>query len=66
MSNKPEWAGKLVGEMFLNNVTQTELSKELGLSRAYVSMILRGVNTAKTAEQRFNNALKEIVRKRGC
>ncbi len=37
-----KWTGDLVGKMHVNHVTLAELGKELGITKAYVGMILNG------------------------
>lgn len=62
--NKPEWAGKLIGEMYVHRVTQKELAKKLGLSREYVTMVLSGTYAPTNARERYNAALEEIIKER--
>ena len=37
-----KWTGKLVGKMHMHNIYQTDVAKELGMSRTYVGLILSG------------------------
>ena len=59
-----KWTGDLVGKMHVHHVSCEELAKQLGHSKAYVSMILNGKRTPKTAQIRFVQAFQEILQER--
>lgn len=56
-----DWTGQLVGRMHNYRVTYEELARELGVSRAYVSMVLNGARDPADAETRFNAACDNIL-----
>lgn len=61
----PKWACKVFADMRMKNITQNELAKKLGMTKQYVSAILRGKRTPPDAEQRVKAALDEIIKERG-
>lgn len=42
-----KWTGRLVGKMHCNRVTYDELAEELGVTKAYVSLILMVSNKCR-------------------
>ena len=60
-----QWTGDMVGKMHNNRVTTTQLAERLGVTRAYVCMVLNGYRSPKGAEQRFAAALDELIKERG-
>lgn len=62
---KPEWAAELIGDMFREDVSQTELAQKLGLSRPYFNMVLSGKKKAPDgAPERYRRAFEEILEAR--
>ena len=59
-----QWTGEFVGKMHLNNVSKKDLAKQLNCSAEYVSMVLNGKRNPKGAEQRFRQALAEMIQER--
>lgn len=55
------WAGDLIKQMYLRRVTRSELAKELGVTKSWVSQVLSGTRKAKGAETRFCAALDVII-----
>lgn len=60
-----QWTGELVGKMHNSRISLTDLATHLGISKAYVCMVLNGKRSPKYAEQRFTAALDEIIKERG-
>ena len=56
-----EWTGDLVGLMHNKKITFAQLAEKLGLSREYVSMVLNGHREPAGAEQKFRDAVNELV-----
>lgn len=56
-----QWIADAVGRMHIHKITQTDIANNLGVTREYVSMILRGVKTPKRAKERINRAINEII-----
>ena len=59
-----EWTGELVGLMHDARITGLQLAKHMGLTNRYVSMILNKKRNPPGAEQRFKQALTEIIAER--
>lgn len=55
------WIAEAVGKMHINRITQIELSKKMGVTNDYVSMILRGKKSPTNAEERITTAIDEII-----
>lgn len=63
--NYPEkWTGLLIGKMHNNNISQNELAEELGFTKSYVSMVLRGFKRPDLAKTQFNEAVDRIIERR--
>ena len=56
-----QWIADLVGKMHKFKVSKTNLAKELGVSREYVSMVLNGHREPAGAKDKFRRAVDEIV-----
>ncbi|MBQ6929039.1 MAG: hypothetical protein IJN27_01865 [Oscillospiraceae bacterium] len=59
-----KWTGVLIGKMHNNRVANSELAKELGMSEAYVSMVLNCSRKPPNAKERFNEAYERIIARR--
>ena len=51
-----EWTGRLIGDMHNTGVSRAEVARELGVSTAYVTMVLNGIRTPKGAEEKLRAA----------
>ena len=59
-----KWTGRLIGKMHNNGVSAAELATELGVTRAYVSMILNGARKPPEAKNRLETAVDAIIARR--
>ena len=59
-----KWTGKIVGRMHVEDITLDELGKEMGITKAYISMILHGARKPANVEQRMKEALDNITKRR--
>lgn len=59
-----KWTGMLVGKMHNEKVTYQELADELGVSKAYVSMILNCSRKPKDIKARMEKAFETVVAKK--
>ena len=59
-----KWTGNLVGKMHNARITQEDIAKELGTTKAYVSMILNGTKNPKNAKQRLEEAFQAAYKKK--
>lgn len=58
------WTGNLIGRMHNHGVTRTDLGAELGVSDAYISMILNGKRNPIGAQHRLEEAFRRIVERK--
>lgn len=59
-----QWTGNLVGRMHNARITSKQLAKKMGKNPKYVSQVLNGHYSPKTAEQEFNEALDALIREK--
>lgn len=59
-----KWTGELVGKMHNQRVHAYELAEELGCSKSYISMILRGERTPVDAENKLYAAFYRVLERR--
>ena len=59
-----KWTGRLIGKMHNNGVSTTDLAAELGVTKAYVSMILNGARKPPDAKSRLETAVDAIIARR--
>lgn len=59
-----KWTGRLVGKMHNERIKAEDIASELGVSTAYVSMILNGKRNPPNAKERFEAAVNAIIEKR--
>lgn len=62
---KEKWTGHLVGKMHNNDVSYEQLAKHLGVTKAYVGMVLNCKRTPPNAKERFETAVNEIINNKG-
>lgn len=55
-----EWTGRLIGDMHNAGVSRAEVARELGVSIAYVTMVLNGIRTPKGAEEKLRAAFERV------
>ena len=60
-----KWTGMLIGKMHNNGIKQVELADKLGLTNAYVGMILRGERKPPNIRKRMESALDELIKAKG-
>ena len=61
---KELWTGDLIGRMHNAGIKRRELADELGVSCAYVTMILNGTRTADKWEEKFEQAFQAVHSKK--
>jgi len=59
-----KWTGRLIGRMHNERVTYDELGAELGVSKAYISMVLNGRRKPHGIRERMESALNAIIQRR--
>ena len=61
-----KWTGRLVGRLHNERITYEELAKEMGVTKAYISMILNGSRKPDGIKERMEAAVASIIeRKKG-
>ena len=58
------WIANAVGEMHINKISNIDISKKLGVTAEYVSMLLNGKKKPANAETRIMTAIDDIIRER--
>ena len=56
-----QWIADLVGNMHKFKISKKRLAEELGMTPEYVSMVLNGHREPAGAEEKFQQALNEII-----
>lgn len=57
-----KWAVKIKSRMLINNIRQNDLADKLGITKTYLSMLLRGRRVSDTYNSvSMNKALDEII-----
>ena len=59
-----KWTGDLVGKMHNAEISCSDLAKVLDVSLGYVSMILNGKRTPPNIQQRMEEAVDSLIRKK--
>lgn len=59
-----KWKAELLVKMRMNKITQRALAKHLDLTEEYISMVFNGFKNPKSAEEKFTNAINEIIAER--
>lgn len=61
-----KWTGRLVGRLHNERITYEELANEMGVTKAYISMILNGSRKPDGIKERMEAAVASIIeRKKG-
>ena len=58
------WTGNLIGDMHNNGITYDDLAAEMGVTKAYISMILNGKRKPDGIKERMEIAFDNIIRRR--
>lgn len=61
---KEFWTGDLIGKMHNYEVSRQEIADVLGVTEAYLSMILNGRYAPKDARAKLEGAFHEVLRRR--
>lgn len=56
-----KWTGRLIGEMHNNCITYEQLANEIGVNKAYISMILNGRRKPSGIQERLERAVQRII-----
>lgn len=56
-----KWTGRLIGRMHNERITYEQLANEMGVNKAYISMILNGKRKPPNIQKRMEAALEAII-----
>lgn len=59
-----KWTGRLIGKMHNAGITRVELAEEMGVRKAYISMILNGQRNPQGARERLETAFERVKEKK--
>ena len=60
-----KWTGTVVGKMHVHQVTYEDVAKEMGVTKAYISMILNGLRKPEGIRTRIEAALDAVIDRKG-
>lgn len=58
-----KWTGRLIGRMHNARITYEQLANEMGVKKAYISMILNGKRKPPNIQKRMETALEAIIKR---
>nr|DAQ68012.1 MAG TPA: Regulatory protein [Bacteriophage sp.] len=58
-----KWTGRLIGRMHNERITYEQLANEMGVNKAYISMILNGKRKPPNIQKRMEAALEAIIKR---
>lgn len=58
-----KWTGRLIGRMHNEWITYEQLANEMGVNKAYISMILNGKRKPPNIQKRMEAALEAIIKR---
>ena len=58
-----KWTGRLIGRMHNERITYEQLANEMGVNKAYISMILNGTRKPPNIQKRMETALEAIIKR---
>lgn len=59
-----QWTAEIIGQMHLNGITGKTLAAEIGWNPKYLSQVLNGRVTPKSAEEKLTAALDRIIERK--
>ena len=59
-----KWTGRLIGRMHNECITYDEVAAELGVTKAYICMILNGHRKPEGIRKRMEDAVETVIGKR--
>lgn len=58
-----KWTGRLIGRMHNERITYEQAANEMGVNKAYISMILNGKRKPPNIQKRMETALEAIIKR---
>ena len=59
-----KWTGALIGKMHNEKITYEDVAKKIGVTKAYISMVLNGSRKPSGIQERLEIAVDEIIAER--
>lgn len=60
------WTGELLMKMHNNGIKRVQLAEELGITKAYISMILNGVRSTPKMRERMEAAVDRLIERKAA
>lgn len=58
------WTGRLIGRMHNHNITMQELAERMGVTRAYVSLLLNSKRNPPGIREKMESTVAEMIEER--
>lgn len=58
------WTGRLIGRMHNHNITMQELAERMGVTRAYVSLLLNSKRNPPGIREKMESTVAEMIKER--
>lgn len=60
------WTGELLMKMHNNGIKRVQLAEELGITKAYISMILNGDRSTPKMRERMEAAVDRLIERKAA
>lgn len=60
------WTGELLMKMHNNGIKRVQLAEELGITKAYISMILNGDRSTPKMRERMESAVERLIERKAA
>lgn len=58
------WTGRVIGRMHNHNITMQELADRMGITRAYVSLLLNSKRNPPGIREKMESTVAEMIKER--
>ena len=56
-----KWTGDIIGIMHCNKITRKDVADEIGVTKAYITMILNGKRYVPAMQNKIVNAVNTLI-----
>lgn len=56
-----KWIAVIVGKMHINKISNKDVAEKMGVTPEYISMLLNGKKSTKTAKEDITSAIDSIL-----